>query len=114
MPTIAELINSYKAETGDSFEKIAARAGIPKATLTWMAARGDQLTVTEPERVQALADGLRLPLREVQLAAIESAGLMPDSLALTHRAVIVSRQLDALPASDWRLVRALIDRLTDG
>lgn len=113
MPTLPELLMEHKDRKHLSFADIAKATGIPKPTVAWMAKQSDTFT-TSPENVQKIATGLRIPLRQVQFAAITSAGLMPDDWHGSNRLASVSGEIDSLSAADFALVQELIVRLAQG
>lgn len=114
MPRLPELIADRRNELGLSFSELERLTSIPKATLAWLTQQGDRTFTVDTDRIPALANGLKLPIADVQLAAIESAGLMPVSLESSSRAHMLSRDLEGLSDADWRLVRSLVRRLTGG
>lgn len=111
MPTLPTLLQDRRNELGLSYSELGDLTGIPKATLAWIASQGDRTFTIDPDRVPALARGLKLPIDDVQLAAIESAGLMPSALSTTSRAHMLSSALERLTDEDWRIVRTLVRRL---
>lgn len=113
MPTLPELLMEHKDRKRLSFGEMSKLTGIAKPTLAWLSKQTGTFT-TSPENVQAIASGLRIPLRQVQLAAIQSAGLMPDDWHGSNRLASVTGEIDSLSAADFALVQELIVRLAQG
>lgn len=109
MPNLAELLTEHKTRKHISFGEMSKLTGIAKPTLAWMTKTST--FNTNAENVQKLATGLRIPLRQVQLAAIESAGLMPEDWHRSNRLAAVTDEIDSLSAADFALVQELIVRL---
>lgn len=111
MPGLPELLAREKALRHLSFQKMSDLTGIPKPTLAWMCNQTGHF-YTSLENVQAIASGLGLPLREVQVAAIETAGLMPESLRVdSARSQSLASVVDDLSDEDYSTVLALARRL---
>lgn len=111
MPGLPELLTREKALRHLSYTQMATLTGIPRATLAWMCNQTDHF-YTGRENVQAIASGLGLPLREVQVAAIETAGLMPESLRVDSvRTQSLASVVDDLSDEDYGTVLALARRL---
>lgn len=113
MPSLPELLMEHKDRKRISFGEMSTLTGVPKPTLAWLSKQTGTFT-TSPENVQKLATGLRIPLRQVQLAAITSAGLMPDDWAGSMRLASVTGEVDKLSDADFALVQELIVRLAQG
>lgn len=113
MPTLPILLKQHKELKRLSFAEMEKATRIPKATIAWMTRSTHQFT-TSPENVQAISLGLRIPMREVQLAAIESAGLMPGDWRSSDRLVNIADELEHLSDEDFRLVAELAVRLARG
>lgn len=111
--TLAGLIRRHQDSTGESYATIAARAGLSKAKIGQLA-HTDQPHMPRIETLEKIAAGLRLPLRDVQKAAMASAGILPESYETgQHIDLIVStlRELDpAQLETAERLIEALRDR----
>ena len=111
MPGLPELLTREKALRHLSYAQMATLTGIPKATIAWMCNQTGHF-YTGLDNVQAIASGLGLPLREVQVAAIETAGLMPESLRVdSARAMSLASVVDDLSDEDYGTVLALARRL---
>lgn len=99
--TLADLIREHRDKTGESYQTIADRAGLSKATIGSFAL-GAQ-TLAKPGTIKALAEGLRLPVPVVQAAAYRSARIHPDEQdapADVSRDVAVDRLL-SLPEDQF-------------
>ena len=110
MPSLPELLMEHKDRKRISFGEMSKLTGIAKPPLAWLSKQTGTFT-TSPENVQAIASGLRIPLRQVQLAAIESAGLMPDDWHGSNRLAAVTGEIDSLSDADFALVQEVIVRL---
>lgn len=92
--TLADLITAHKDATRESYQAIADRAGLSKATVASFGVGAS--TLARPNTIEALAKGLRLPVAVVKAAAYRSAGIEPDEAdapADTTREVAVDRLL---------------------
>lgn len=113
MPALPELLKNHKDLKRLSFRDMERMTGISKATIAWLTRSNHELT-TSADNVRSIASGLRIPLREVQLAAIESAGLMPSDWRSSDRLVNIADELEHLSDEDFRLVAELAVRLARG
>lgn len=110
MPALPKLLQHYKDLKRLSFRDMERMTGISKATIAWLT-RSDHELTTSAENVRAIAYGLRIPLREVQLAAIETAGLMPSDWSSSDRVANLADELELLSEDDYRMVADLVVRL---
>lgn len=110
MPALPELLKNHKDLKRLSFRDMERMTGISKATIAWLT-RSDHELTTSAENVRAIAYGLRIPLREVQLAAIETAGLMPSDWSSSDRVANLADDLEILTEEDYRMVADLTVRL---
>jgi transcriptional regulator with XRE-family HTH domain len=76
---LGELIRDQAHEQGMSMRAVARRAGLDIERLRFytVAGRWQATTWPKPEILQAIADGLRIPLADVQRAAEASVGSAP-------------------------------------
>lgn len=74
MNRLQRLIRDHKAATGETYEQIARRGGIPKSTVQNIATTEQRRQTPNPATIEGLARGLRLSIEEVRSAAGEAAG----------------------------------------
>lgn len=110
MPALPELLKNHKDLKRLSFRDMERMTGISKATIAWLTRSNHELT-TSADNVRSIASGLRIPLREVQLAAIETAGLMPSDWSSSDRVANLADDLEILTEDDYRMVSDLVVRL---
>jgi transcriptional regulator with XRE-family HTH domain len=90
---LQRLIRDRLAETGWSYPEAAARGGLPKSTLHHLANGTPAVRAPSAATLDAVARALDLPLRMVQEAAAEAAGLRqftPKGLDGTTRELIAA------------------------
>jgi len=78
MNALQRLIADYKADTGESYAKIAERGGLPTSTVHSLATVESRKQTPHPDTIAALAKGLRMPPSRVRSAAADAAGYPPD------------------------------------
>lgn len=112
--TLAELIRQHQDKTGDSYAVIAKRAGLSKAKIGQLA-NTDQPHMPRIDTIEKVANGLQLPLRVVQQAAMASAGITPDDYDTEQRIDLIVAQLRELDPAQLgmavRLMQSLINEL---
>ena len=110
--TLAGLIRQHQDSTGDSYATIAARAGLSKAKIGQLA-HAEQPHMPRIDTLEKLAAGLRLPVRNVQQAAMASAGILPAAYDTDQRVDLIVATLRELDASQLETAARLIEALRD-
>lgn len=109
-PSIADLIQQHRDQTGDSYQVIARRTGISKASIGLLAV-GTQQT-PRLDTVKKLAAGLGLPIAVVQAAADVTAGIeRPDVLERDARLDLLVARIQALPQADIDTLEVFVNAL---
>lgn len=114
-PTVRDLVAEYLDTQNTSYTALANRAHVSKATI------GDIMTRTAPKHytesmIQRLADGMSLPYDVVQQAALRSEGLEPPESPTDDTradALVIAHRLEHLTDDELRVVRVLVQSLTD-
>jgi hypothetical protein len=96
VPTIADLINGYRDQTGASYDELSRRTGNAiKRTRFHQLATQPQKEFPEPRTLQVLADLLEVPLSTVVLAFAASLGL-PVTTTQSRLALLLPPRTDDL------------------
>lgn len=116
-----------EARLDRSIREVARASGLPASTLQYYAGpRWPAVRLPSPEVMQAIADGLRIPLVKVQQAALESLrqgqgsmpgnGKTPMSQALdslTTAQTLVLTAMEGLPPETQDAIADLVLRMGD-
>lgn len=113
---LGELIRDQANEQGMSMRAVARRSGLDIERLRFYTVTGRWKATTwpRPEVLQAIADGLRIPLADVQRAAEASVGSAPrppTNLSVDQEAVLAA--MDDLPTVAQRLISDIVRRIAD-
>lgn len=108
--TLSELIRQHQDNTGDSYSVIARRAGLSKAKIGQLAT-SDQAHMPRADTIEKLAQGLQLPLRVIQQAAMTSAGITPEGYDTEQRLDLLVASLRELSPEDLDTAAIFIQAL---
>jgi transcriptional regulator with XRE-family HTH domain len=115
---LQQLIQQRMRERGWSYGEVARRGGVPRSTVSTLAATRNLARPPRPATIGALAKGLDLPVSAVRAAAAESTGLhYYDQPPAGHRnrgdreRELLIASIDELTAEDRRHVAALVESL---
>lgn len=108
--TLAELIRQHQDRTNESYSVIARRAGLSKAKVGQLA-HTSQTHMPRADTIEKLAAGLGLPLRNVQQAAMASAGITPAGYDSEQRVDLLAAQLRELSPADLETAAIVIQSL---
>lgn len=115
---LQQLIQERLRERGWSYGDVARRGGLPRSTVSTLAATRNLTRPPRPATIDALAKGLDVPVSAVRAAAAESTGLHyydevsaggEDSADRERDLLIAS--IDELSPEDRRHVAALVESL---
>jgi transcriptional regulator with XRE-family HTH domain len=115
---LQRLIQQRMRERGWSYGEVARRGGLPRSTVSTLAATRNLGRPPRPATIDALARGLDVPVSVVRSAAAESTGLhyydeapggQEDPGDLERELLISS--IDELTPEDRRHVAALVESL---
>jgi transcriptional regulator with XRE-family HTH domain len=115
---LQQLIQQRMRERGWSYGAVARRGGLPRSTVSTLAATRNLARPPRPATIDALAKGLDLPVSAVRAAAAESTGLhYYDQPSAEHqnpgdqeRELLIA-SIDDLTPEDRRHVAALVESL---
>ena len=115
---LQRLIQERLREQGWSYGQVARRGGLPRSTVYTLAMTRNLVRPPRPATIDALAEGLDVPVSVVRTAAAESAGLhyyddVPagrDNAGDRERELLVA-SIDELTPEDRRHVAALVESL---
>lgn len=113
-----------EARLDRSIREVARASGLPASTLQYYAGpRWPAVRLPSPEVMQAIADGLRIPLVKVQQAALESLrqsqGTMPGNgtgqamASLTTAQTLVLTAMEGMPDETQDAIADLVLRMGD-
>jgi len=112
VPTIAELLTSYRVRTGDSYEEMARKVGDEITR-----ARMHQLTTTPPREfpkhartIELLSELLEVPVTTTLLAFAASLGL-PVAASGSMLSITLPPGTDNLDPGDVEAIRAVVRQL---
>jgi len=115
---LQRLIQQRLREQGWSYGDVARRGGLPRSTVSTLAATRNLARPPRPATIDALAKGLDVPVAVVRAAAAESTGLhyYDEVSAAGERPGDPARELliasiDELSPDDRRHVSALVESL---
>lgn len=108
--TLAELIRQHQDRTKESYSQIARRAGLSKAKIGQLAHTA-QTHMPRADTIEKLAAGLGLPLRNVQQAAMASAGITPAGYDTEQRVDLLAAALRDLSPADLETAALVIQSL---
>jgi len=115
---LQRLIQQRLREQGWSYREVARRGGLPHSTIHTLATTRNLGRPPRPDTIDALANGLDVPVSAVRAAAAESTGMhyydetpagnhIPDD----HERELLIASIDELTPADRRHVTALVDSL---
>jgi len=115
---LQRLIRQRLRERGWSYGDVARRGGLPRSTVSTLAATRNLSRPPRPATINALAKGLDVPVSAVRAAAAESTGLhyydeVPtggEDPADRERELLIA-SIDELTPEDRRHVAALVESL---
>jgi transcriptional regulator with XRE-family HTH domain len=115
---LQRLIRQRIQERGWSYGEVARRGGLPRSTVSTLAATRNLGRPPRPATIDALAKGLDVPVSAVRAAAAESTGLhYYDEPSARHqdprdreRELLIA-SIDELTPEDRRHVAALVESL---
>jgi transcriptional regulator with XRE-family HTH domain len=115
---LQRLIRQRIRERGWSYGEVARRGGLPRSTVSTLAATRNLGRPPRPATIDALAKGLDVPVSAVRAAAAESTGLhYYDEPSARHqdprdpeRELLIA-SIDELTPEDRRHVAALVESL---
>jgi transcriptional regulator with XRE-family HTH domain len=115
---LQRLIQERLRERGWSYGEVARRGGLPRSTVYTLATTRNLVRPPRPATIDALAQGLDVPVSAVRAAAAESTGLHYYDEAGSGQRQVSNRERDLLIASidelspeDRQHVAALVDSL---
>lgn len=113
MNPLQRLITERLEERGWSYGDVARRAGMPRSTIHNLATRDSLSRPPQQETLRKIAEGLDLPLEQVQTAAAEAAGfhLYEDHPDETIQVLIAS--VERLNEEERRQVLGVVNSLLD-
>ena len=115
---LQQLIQQRMQQRGWSYGEVARRGGLPRSTVSTLAATRNLSRPPRPATIDALAKGLDLPVSAVRAAAAESTGLHYYDQAPTgrrdpgdqEREILIAR-IDEPTPEDRRHMAALVESL---
>lgn len=115
---LQQLIQERLRERGWSYGDVARRGGLPRSTVSTLAATRNLTRPPRPATIDALAKGLDVPVSAVRAAAAESTGLHyydevsagGEDPADRERDLLIA-SIDELSPEDRRHVAALVESL---
>lgn len=115
---LQRLIRRRRRERGWSYREIARRGGLPHSTVYTLATTRNLARPPRPATINALAQGLDVPVSVVRAAAAESTGLHyyddvsagPEDPGDQERELLIA-SIDELTPEDRRHVAALVESL---
>lgn len=110
--TLAQLIRQHQDQTGESYAIIARRSGLSKAKVGQLA-NTEQAHMPRVDTIEKLSKGLGLPLRNVQQAAMASAGIVPAGYDSEQRVDLLAAALKDLGPDDLETAAAVIQSLRE-
>jgi transcriptional regulator with XRE-family HTH domain len=110
--TLAELIRKHQDRTAESYSQIARRADLSKAKIGQLA-NSTQAHMPRQDTLEKLSQGLGLPIRVIQQAAMASAGLMPEDYDTEQKVDLLAAILRELPPEDVETAAVVIQSLKD-
>ena len=115
---LQQLIRQRLAERGWSYGDVARRGGLPRSTVYTLATTRNLARPPRPATIDALAQGLDVPVASVRAAAAESTGLHYYDQAPAGRGNPADRErelliasIDELTPEERRHVAALVESL---
>ena len=115
---LQRLIRQRLRERGWSYGEVARRGGLPRSTVYTLAITPDLARPPRPATVDALAQGLDVPVSAVRAAAIESTGLscygqvpVGQQDQADQSAELLAARIEELTPEDRRHVAALVESL---
>jgi transcriptional regulator with XRE-family HTH domain len=118
MNPLQRLIQERLRERGWSYGEVARRGGLPRSTVYTLATTRNLVRPPRPATINALAEGLGVPVSAVRAAAAESTGLHyydeapagRDHSGDRERELLIA-SIDELSPEDRRHVAALVESL---
>jgi transcriptional regulator with XRE-family HTH domain len=118
---LQRLIRQRLRERGWSYGEVARRGGLPRSTVYTLATTPNLARPPRPATIDALAEGLNVPVSAVRASAIESTGLYyyeqvpagQQDQGDRERELLVAG-IDELTPEDRRRVVALVESLRAG
>ena len=115
---LQRLIRQRLREQGWSYREVARRGGLPHSTVYTLATTRNLARPPRPATIDALAQGLDVPVSAVRAAAAESTGLHyygeapagPEHPGDQERDLLIA-SIDELTPEDRRHVAALVESL---
>ena len=115
---LQRLIRQRLREQGWSYREVARRGGLPHSTVYTLATTRNLARPPRPATIDALAQGLGVPVSAVRAAAAESTGLHyydeapagPERPGDQERELLIA-SIDELTPEDRRHVAALVESL---
>jgi transcriptional regulator with XRE-family HTH domain len=115
---LQRLIRQRLRERGWSYGEVAKRSQLPRSTVYTLAMTRNLTRPPRPATIDALAQGLEVPVSAVRTAAAESTGLHyyddapfgPEQPGDQQRELLIA-SIDELTPEDRRHVAALVDSL---
>jgi transcriptional regulator with XRE-family HTH domain len=115
---LQRLIQQRRRERGWSYGEVARRGGLPRSTVYTLATTPDLARPPRPATVDALAEGLDVPVSAVRASAVESTGLYyyeqappgPQDRGDRETELLAAR-IGELTPEDRRQVAALVESL---
>lgn len=96
---LQRLILDHMERTGETYTAIAARAGMPRQTISYLMNRPAAFPgMPQPDTIRRLARGLQVPRAVVQNAAAASVSVTPAEP--TPNGAMLAQLVEALPESD--------------
>lgn len=109
------LIAERMHELGRSYRDVAERGGLSRSTVHYLATRNGSGGIPRPATLEALAQGLDLPVSVVRAAAAASAGLYVEAVgagpAADPETEVLIASLAKLNPAERRHVAALVRSL---
>lgn len=108
--TLSDIIRQHQDRTGDSYSMVAARCGLSKAKIGQLA-NHTQKNMPRAYTLEALAMGLKLPLKMIQQAAMASAGITPEGTGGEQRIDALVALLKELTPEDLETASIILQGL---
>jgi transcriptional regulator with XRE-family HTH domain len=115
---LQRLIQQRLRDRGWSYGDVARRGGLPRSTVSTLAATRNLVRPPRPATIDALAKGLDIPVSAVRAAAAQSTGLHYYDVAPAGREdpgdwerELLIASIDELTPEDRRHVAALVESL---
>ena len=115
---LQRLIQQRLGERGWSYREVARRGGLPHSTIHTLATTRNLARPPRPDTIDALAQGLDVPVSVVRAAAAQATGLhyydetpAGNQGQYDHERELLIASIDDLTPDDRRHVAALVDSL---